>query len=58
MTAEEAVPKTGEKTRSVSQEGLSQYFPRPDKRPLVVLMVLAGDVITIAFVLLWLIRCR
>jgi hypothetical protein len=58
MTSEGPAPKADEKAHPASPEGLLQYLPQPDKGPLVVLMVLAGDIITIAFVLLWLIRCR
>jgi hypothetical protein len=58
MTAEESAPETDEKACPVSTAGLLRYFPQPNKGPLVVLMVLFGDIITIAFVLLWLIRCH
>jgi hypothetical protein len=51
--------ETNEKDRSTSQMALPQYLQQTDKgSPLVVLMILAGDIITIAFVLLWLFRWR
>jgi hypothetical protein len=56
MTAVESTPEADEKAGSVSQQEPLQHVPQPDKSPLVVLMILAGDIITIAFVLLWLIR--
>jgi hypothetical protein len=58
MTAEEPAPETDQKAGSVSPQEPLQYVQQSNKGPLVILMVLAGDIITIAFVLLWLIRCR
>jgi len=52
-------PETDEKARSASRQELPQYLRQTDKgSSLVVLMVLAGDIITIAFVLLWLFHLR
>jgi hypothetical protein len=53
-----SAPETDAKARAASQKGLP-YFQQPDKgTPLAALMILAGDIITIAFVLLWLFRWR
>jgi hypothetical protein len=52
-------PETDENAHSASQKELPQYLQQTDKgRPSVVLMILAGDIIAIAFVLLWLCRWR
>lgn len=59
MTVVETVPEMDAKSRSASPKGPLQCFQQPDKgRPLVVLMILAGDIITITFVWLWLFRWR
>jgi hypothetical protein len=58
-TAVESTPETAQKPRSASQEGLEHCFQSPDKGgPSVVLIILAGDIITIVFALLWLFRWR
>jgi hypothetical protein len=59
MTVVESVPETKATAPTVSPLGPPPQFQFPDKgRPLVVLLVLAGDIITIAFVLLWVFRWR
>jgi hypothetical protein len=59
MTAVESAVEIDAKARSASQKEPLQYFPQPNKgSPLVVLMILAGDIITITFVLLWRFRWR
>jgi hypothetical protein len=51
--------ETDEKAHSTSQNKLPQYLQQTDKgSPLVVLMILAGDIIAVAFVLLWLFGWR
>ena len=55
MTAEESAPKTDDMALPISPKGPPEYFQLPHKgSPLVVLLILAGDIITIAVVLLWL----
>jgi hypothetical protein len=59
MTDVESVPEADEKVGSALQEGSMQNFQQMDNgSPLVVLMILAGDIITIMFALLWLFRWR
>jgi hypothetical protein len=55
MMAGESVPETDKTAHSAPQP---EPLPQRDKGPLVVLMILAGDITTLAFVLLWLFRCR
>jgi hypothetical protein len=51
--------ETDEKIRTASQSGHLQYSQQTDKgSPLVVFVILAGDIITVAFVMLWLFRWR
>lgn len=59
MTAVESAPEIDAQARPASPKGPLQYFQLPNKgNPSVVLMILAGDIITITFVLLWLFRWR
>jgi hypothetical protein len=59
MTVVESGAEADEKVGFASQEGSTQYFQQMDKgSPLVVLVILAGDIITITFALLWLFRWR
>lgn len=52
-------PETDEEIHSTSQKELPPCFQQAEKgSPLVVPMILGGDIITIAVVLLWLFRWR
>jgi hypothetical protein len=52
-------PETDEKAHSTSQTEIPQCLQQTDKgSPSVVLMILAGDIIAIAFVVLWVVRWR
>jgi hypothetical protein len=59
MTAEASAPESNAMALPASPKGPPQHFQLPDKgRPVVVLLILAGDIITITFVLVWLFRWR
>jgi hypothetical protein len=51
-------PGSDKQAHATSQRKTMTHSQHSDKGPLVVLMILAGDIITIAFVLLWLLRWR
>jgi hypothetical protein len=52
-------PERDEKADTALQNGSPPYFQQPHKgSPLVALVVLAGDIVTIVFVLLWMFRWR
>jgi hypothetical protein len=59
MAIVESATEANKKVGSASPEGFMQYFPQMDKgSPLVILTILAGDFLTITFVLFWLFRWR